>query len=201
MEYQLRNWLYFTWLSGDIPAEQHIHTLDKALWLMGDVPPVRCYGTGGRQKRTGEQYGMTYDHFATVFEWANGVKCFSHCRQMNGCWPENECHVFGTQGRADILSNYLKNFAGEWRYDGPEPSMYDVEHQHLFKSIREGTPINNGQYMCDSTLMAIMAREASYTGQEIEWEAMRDDPTALGPATLEWGDYDPGPVPVPGGAA
>ncbi len=198
MEYQLRNWLYFNWLSGDIPAEQHIHTLDKALWLMGDEPPVRCYGTGGRQKRTDAMYGTTYDHFATVFEWENGVKCFSHCRQMNNCWNENECHVFGTSGTAHILKNVVENGDGPWRYRDSAPSMYDVEHEHLFKSIRNDAPINNGDYMCKSTMMALMAREASYTGREITWDEMWNDETVLGPDKLEWGDYNPGPVPVPG---
>ena len=198
MEYQLRNWLYFTWLSGDLIAEQHIHTLDKALWLMGDQAPLRCYGTGGRQKRTGEQYGMTYDHFTTVFEWPEDVKCFSHCRQMSGCWPENECHVFGTRGVAHILKNVIDSPDGQWRYQGKSPSMYDVEHQHLFRSIRNDDPINNGDYMCKSTMMAIMGREASYTGKEIQWDEMWNDETTLGPDQLTWGDHDAGPVPVPG---
>lgn len=200
IEYQLRNWLYFAWLSGDIPAEQHIHTLDKALWVMGDTPPVRCWGTGGRQKRTDAIYGNTYDHFATVFEWENGVKCFSHCRQMNNCFNENECHVYGTTGKAGILRNEIEAPGKNWRYSEKGPGMYDVEHIELFRSIREGKPINNGDYMCKSTLMAIMAREASYTGKEIEWEKMWNDETVLGPTEiqLESGDYDAGPVPVPG---
>jgi predicted dehydrogenase len=200
VEYQMRNWLYFAWLSGDITAEQHIHTLDKALWLMNDEPPIRCYGTGGRQKRTDKMYGTTYDHFATVFEWENGVKCFSHCRQMNGCWSENECHVFGTKGTAHILKHVVDSNEGQWRYKGNSPSMYDVEHVHLFRSIRDDKPINNGDYMCKSTMMAIMAREASYTGQEIEWNSMWNDEKVLGPEKLAFGPYDPGPVPVPGQA-
>ncbi len=200
VEYQMRNWLYFAWLSGDITAEQHIHTLDKALWLMNDEPPVRCYGTGGRQKRTDKMYGTTFDHFASVFEWENGVKCFSHCRQMTGCWSENECHVIGTKGNARILKNIVDSNDGQWRYKGQSPSMYDVEHQHLFRSIRENKPINNGDYMCKSTMMAIMARQACYTGQEIEWNKMWNDGTILGPDKLAFGSYDPGPVPVPGQA-
>jgi predicted dehydrogenase len=200
IEYQLRNWLYFAWLSGDIPAEQHIHTLDKALWVMGDKPPARCWGTGGRQKRTDAMYGNTYDHFATVFEWENGVKCFSHCRQMNNCFNENECHVYGTTGKARILRNEIEAPGKNWRYSEKKPSMYDVEHVALFKSIREGKPINNGEYMCNSTMMAIMAREASYTGKAFEWEQMWNDEKVLGPSEmqLESGDFDPGPVPVPG---
>ena len=77
MEYQVRNWLYFTWLSGDHIVEQHIHSLDKAAWVMKDEPPVSAVGSGGRQVRTGEQWGNIYDHFAVVYEYANGMKLFS----------------------------------------------------------------------------------------------------------------------------
>lgn len=198
IEYQMRNWLYFPWLSGDLIAEQHIHTLDKALWLMDDEPPVRCYGTGGRQKRTDPMYGIQFDHFATVYEWANGLKAFSHCRQMSNCWSENECHVFGTKGTAHMLRNIIENDEGRWRYRGKKPSMYDVEHKYLFESIRNNEPINNGDYMCKSTMMATMGRVASYTGKEIKWDEFWDDNEVMGPDTLAFGDYDPGPVPVPG---
>lgn len=199
MEYQMRNWLYFNWLSGDLIAEQHIHTLDKCLWLMGDEAPVRCYGLGGRQKRIDSKYGNTYDHFATVYEWANGVKAFSHCRQMSGCWSENECNVFGTEGTAHILGHKVKGEM-DWRYSDRKRSMYDVEHDELFKSIRDGKPINNGDYMCKSTLMALMGRQASYTGQQILWEEFLNDDNLVGPAPEDWkwGDYDAGPVPIPG---
>lgn len=200
MEYQMRNWLYFNWLSGDLIAEQHIHTLDKCLWLMGDEAPVRCYGLGGRQKRIDSKYGNTYDHFATVYEWANGIKAFSHCRQMSGCWSENECNVFGTKGNAHILKHVVDGEM-EWRYTDRKRSMYDVEHDQLFKSIRNGEPINNGDYMCKSTMMALMGREASYTGQEILWEEYLTDDALVGPAPEEWkwDDYDAGPVAIPGG--
>jgi predicted dehydrogenase len=197
MEYQMRNWLYFNWLSGDLIAEQHIHTLDKCLWLMGDEPPVRCYGTGGRQKRTASRYGNTYDHFATVYEWANGIKAFSHCRQMSGCWSENECHVIGTQGTAHILAHRIDG-PYPWRFSDRKRSMYDVEHDELFRSIREGKPINNGDYMCKATLMALMGRQASYTGQEMQWEDYWNDDNVLGPESWAWGDYAAAEVPVPG---
>ena len=85
MEYQVRNWLYFTWLSGDHINEQHIHSLDKAAWVMHDEPPAAAIGVGGRQVRTSEIYGNIYDHFSIVYEYPNGTKVFSSCRQMAGC--------------------------------------------------------------------------------------------------------------------
>src|SRR5688500_17711699 len=104
MEYQIRNWLYYTWLSGDHNVEQHIHSLDKALWLMGDQPPVSCFGLGGRQVRTSSDYGHIYDHFAVCYEWANGVKTFAFTRQMKDCPNDVEDYVIGTKGRAKLVA-------------------------------------------------------------------------------------------------
>ena len=83
MEYQLRNWLYYTWLSGDHIVEQHVHNLDVVNWAMGG-PPVRVVGVGGRQARTQPEYGHIYDHFGLDFEYANGVHMMSMCRQQPG---------------------------------------------------------------------------------------------------------------------
>jgi predicted dehydrogenase len=198
MEYQLRNWLYFTWLSGDHIVEQHIHSLDKALWLNGDQPPASCYGMGGRQVRTQEEFGNIYDHFACCFEWPSGVRAHSYTRQMAGCYSETEDYVVGTRGRAQILKKEIQGADGQWRYRGPEPNMYDVEHEHLFAAIRSGTPINNGSYMCDSTLMAIMGRQACYTGQRITWDEIASSNERLGPTHYEWGDVGVAAVAQPG---
>ncbi len=199
MEYQCRNWLYFNWLSGDLITEQHIHTIDKGLWLMGDEAPEFCYGLGGRQKRIGEQWGNVFDHMTTVFEWANGVKMVSMCRQMNECFSENECYVTGTTGTAQMLRNIVINEDGEWRRRGRKPSMYDVEHQHLFEAIRgERDTINNGEYMCKSTLAALMGRQANYTGQKIVFSEYWNDEQTLGPDEYDWNDNVPNDIAVPG---
>ncbi len=199
MEYQCRNWLYFNWLSGDLITEQHIHTIDKGLWLMDDEPPIACYGMGGRQKRINEQWGNVYDHFATIYEWEYGTKMYSFCRQMNGCFSENECHVLGHSGSADILKNEIVKAYGTWRREGRKPSMYDVEHEELFKAIRGEIPtINNGDYMCKSTLASLMGRDASYTGKRITWEEAWNDETKLGPDSYDWSDYQADPIAIPG---
>lgn len=195
MEYQLRNWLYYTWLSGDHIAEQHIHSLDKAMWLMGDKPPMTCYGTGGRLVRTNKKWGNVYDHFSSVFEWENGAKVFSHCRQMAGCFNDVDDYIVGTKGNAQVLKFKIN---GEKVFTGKKPSMYDVEHQELFNSIRNGEPINNGEYMVNSTLLSIMGREACYTGKKLKWDEFIKSEEKLGPKTYEWGDYEPLPVRKPG---
>jgi predicted dehydrogenase len=201
MEYQIRNWLYFTWLSGDHIVEQFIHSLDKSMWLMNDEPPVRCFGLGGRQVRTDEMWGHIYDHFAVCYEWANGVKSFAYTRQMASCDNEVEDYVLGTKGRAKVLAHEIEG-ANAWKYPTEQkrknPSMYDIEHIELFASIRAGQPINNGVYMSQSTLMAIMGREACYTGRTITWEQMLNSEVKLGPESYQWGDGPKTTVAMPG---
>lgn len=197
MEYQMRNWLYFTWLSGDHIVEQHIHSLDKALWLNDDVPPVSATGLGGRQVRTDDKWGNIYDHFAVCYEWANGVKAYSYTRQMTGCTNDVEDYVLGTKGSAKVLKNTIEGETS-WKYKGDKPSMYDVEHKELFAGIRSGNIINNGEYMCYSTLLAIMGREACYTGKTITWEDAMKSEQNLTPEAYEWGPIAVPAVAVPG---
>jgi predicted dehydrogenase len=190
MEYQIRNWLYYTWLSGDHNVEQHIHSLDKALWLMGDKPPVAAVGMGGRQVRTGSQWGNIYDHHAVVYEWPNERRVFSLTRQMEKCYPQTEDIVLGTKGHAQVIKHEITAGGETWRYRGEKPSMYDVEHVELFKSIKEGNPINNGQYMSYSTMLAIMGRMATYTGQRITWEEAINSKLDLTPKSYDWGPVE-----------
>jgi len=197
MHNQVLNWLYYRWLSGDHYVEQFIHSLDKALWLHNDVPPVRCYGTGGRQVRTQPEYGDIYDHFSVVYEWADGTRCHATTRQMAGCFNETEDFVFGTKGTARVLANEIKGETN-WKFEGKKPSMYLLEHVALMKAIRDGKPINNGEYMCKSTLMAIMGREAAYSGQVIKWEDALSSELKLGPDRPNWGPAPEVEVPMPG---
>ena len=197
MENQLRNWLYYRWLSGDHIVEQFIHSLDKSLWLHDDEPPKFAYGLGGRQVRTGEEYGDVYDHFSVVYEWENGTRTFAHTRQMAGCMTETEDYVYGTKGTAKVLANQITG-PNAWKLEGDKPSMYDEEHRELFAAIRDGRTINNGKYMCYSTLMAIMGREACYSGAKIEWDKLMNSPLDLSPKSYEFGDAPAVEVPMPG---
>jgi predicted dehydrogenase len=198
MEYQVRNWLYFTWLSGDHIAEQHIHSLDKLLWAMKDEPPVRCTSSGGRTVRTEPIYGNVYDHFQTAFEWASGVKGFSSCRQWVNCAPDVSDHCFGTKGTAHIQTHQIEG-ENPWRHRGEDPDdMYQNEHDALFASIRKNAPLANGDYMCKATLMAIMARMSAYTGQTITWEQALASQEDLSPRAYEWGDLETAPIARPG---
>jgi predicted dehydrogenase len=203
MEFQLRNWNGFTWLSGDFNVEQHVHSLDKVAWAMRDQAPIKCTGVGGRQARTGAESGHVYDHFSVVYEYASGVKAFCTCRQMDGCANDVTDHIFGTKAVARTVDHLDVVSADKtlWKYrpsKGDNNDMYQAEHNELFASIRSGTPINNGDYMTKSTLMAIMGRISAYTGKVITWEQALASKEVLGPAKYEWGPLPTPPVAVPG---
>jgi myo-inositol 2-dehydrogenase / D-chiro-inositol 1-dehydrogenase len=192
MEWQVRNWLYFTWLSGDFNVEQHCHSLDKMAWVMRNQYPVRCYGTGGRQVRTGPEFGHIYDHMAVTYEFENGIKCFAMCRQQAGTANDVSDYVFGTQGTA-VLSH--SRAAQGFRVTGQnawaaaaaqrDDDMYQREHNELFAGIRSGNPVFDGEWMAKSSLMAIMGRMACYTGRVIEWRQALESRQDLMPARLE----------------
>jgi len=189
MEYQLRNWYFFTWLSGDHNVEQHVHSLDKASWAMGDKPPVRAWGLGGRQIKNEPKYGNIYDHHAVVYEYESGTRVYAYTRQMPGCWNSTEDYFFGTKGTCNVLNKYrVQDRQGEttWRYDGPKCNMYDEEHKALFTAIRSGNPINNGHYMATSTMLAIIGRMVTYTGQAITWEQAMNSQETLAPSEYSW---------------
>ncbi|MFQ5505312.1 MAG: Gfo/Idh/MocA family protein [Planctomycetota bacterium] len=197
MEWQIRNWTYFTWLAGDIIVEQHIHSLDKVAWAMQDVYPVRAYGNGGRQTRTDPRFGNVWDHFAICYEFEGGVKAFCSCRQNDGCDSNVSDHVMGTKGVCDVFRHRT---IGEtaWRYEGPKENMYQNEHDELFASIRSGKPIHNGDYMCKSTLMAIMGRMAGYTGKVVTWDQVMSSKEDLTPPSYDFGPIATPPVAKPG---
>jgi len=197
MEYQMRNWLYYTWLSGDHIIEQAVHSLDKTAWLLGDVSPLKAVGMGGRQQRTDKKYGHIFDHHTVFYEYPDNVKVYFSCRQQDNTTTHTDELVLGTKGQARVLANQVRG-KKKWRYRGPKPSMYRLEHQALFKSIHDSQPINNGHYMCNSTLIGIMGRMCTYTGQELTWEQVNQSTERLGPEVYEWGDLPEPPVAIPG---
>ena len=189
MEYQLRNWYPFTWLSGDHNVEQHVHSLDKSSWTLHDEPPLKAWGSGGRQVRSADAIGNIFDHHCVCYEYANGIRVYSHCRRQAGCSNDVSDHILGTKGRCDIIKNRIE---GEkpWRYEGPKCNMYDLEHEALFSSIRNGTPVDNGAYMSQSTMWAILGRMVTYTGKTITWEQAMASKEDLSPKRYAW-DAEP----------
>ncbi|HSV74586.1 MAG TPA: Gfo/Idh/MocA family oxidoreductase [Chthonomonadales bacterium] len=195
MEYQVRNWLYYTWLSGDHIVEQHMHNIDVANWVLR-AHPVRCLGMGGRQTRTGPEYGHVFDHFAVDFEYPNGVRILSMCRQQDGTDSNVSERFAGTTGDTNAAGHI--GGPNAWNFSGPNPDPYTQELTHLVASIRAGNPLNEGRQVAESTLAAIMGRMSAYTGKVVSWEQALNSQESLVPATFEFGAMPTPPVAMPG---
>ncbi|HEX7861887.1 MAG TPA: Gfo/Idh/MocA family oxidoreductase [Verrucomicrobiae bacterium] len=200
VEWQLRNWYNFVWLSGDGLVEQAVHAVDWMCWAFKDVPPLKAVAVGGRQIPA--HGGNIYDHIEVNYEFADGARGFLGQRQIAGCANDNSATMYGTKGMARELG-----FAGmpwikgekNWRYSGPRPNMYQVEHDDLFASIRAGNPINDGVKLANSSMTAIMGRMAAYTGAEITWEEALNSNESLVPEKIEWDmDLPVAPIAMPG---
>ncbi len=185
---KMRNWLYYNYLSGDHIVEQAIHSIDMGSWAIGDAKPISATGTGGRQSRIGDEYGNIFDHFGIVYEYDNGVKSFHFSRQQKDCSNSYGVEVMGDKGQAIIdciRGKHTITGAENWRYKGESNDMYQQEHNELFASIRNGKPMNDGEWMAQSTMLGIMGRMVAYTGQTITYEQALNSTEKLGPDTLD----------------
>jgi len=199
LEWQMRHWYNFVWLSGDGLVEQAVHSVDKISWGMKDQPPLKAVAVGGRQ--TPNHQGNIYDHIFVAYEYPDDVRAFLGQRQSTNCFSENADYLMGTEGFGKIPSwqNPVIRAKENWRYRGPKTDMYQQEHDELFASIRSGKPMNDGQWMAQSTLMGLMARMAAYTGQEVTWEEMMNSKEQLVPQNLDWKmKLEIAPMAVPG---
>ena len=189
LQYQLRNWLYYTWLSGDIIVEQAVHSVDKMSWAFKDVPPVKCTAIGGRQQRIEPEFGNVYDHFSIMYEFPGGARGFIFARQQGGCSNENSDYIMGANGTGQVSGfkplhvletadgkrwHYEKNGSADGTAPGEKNLMYVQEHKELIESIRAGKPVNMGEQLAHSSRLAIMARMSAYTGRTIEWDDVVD---------------------------
>ncbi|MBX7259529.1 MAG: Gfo/Idh/MocA family oxidoreductase [Candidatus Hydrogenedentes bacterium] len=196
MEWQLRNWNYFTWLSGDHIVEQHVHNIDVMNWVLKSHP-IKAMGMGGRQQRTGPEFGHIYDHFAVEFEYPNGVRVTSMCRQNAGTYHRVNEWVVGTKGTSDPAGQI--NAKKKYKFEGKPANPYVQEHADLIASIRAGKPLNEGRAIAESTMAAIIGRLAAYTGQEVTWQwAMEESKLDLSPARLELGELPDCAIAIPG---
>ena len=202
VEWQIRNWLYFTWLSGDHITEQHVHNLDVVNWALSggsEEPghPLRAVGLGGRQVRTAPDFGNIYDHHAVEFEYPNDVHVHSFCRQIPNCENNVSEQVVGTKGAwTSVGQRFTGANRGRVRAEGINP--YVQEHKDLVASLREGKPLNELKTVAYSTLTAIMGRMATYTGKAVEWEQALNSQNETMPKDLAFGPMPIPPVAMPG---
>lgn len=196
MEWMLRNWLYFTWTSGDHIVEQHVHNLDVINWAIG-AHPVKATAMGGRQVRTGAEYGNIFDHFAVEYEYPGGVTMTSMCRQIDGCASRVDELVTGSSGVAKFGAGVIEG-AQPFRFTGDDVNPYVEEHKHLIEAIRGGPYLNEARNVAESTLTAIMGRISAYTGQEVTWDKVLNAKLDLSPASYSMGPVEVPAVAVPG---
>jgi predicted dehydrogenase len=196
MEWHCRNWLYFSWTSGDHIVEQHVHNLDVVNWALGALPK-NVIAMGGRQVRVAPEYGNIFDHFAVEFEYPGGVRVASYCRQTKGCAERIEEKIIGTKGVAFGYGEIQG--AKPWKFEGDEINPYVQEHTDLIASIRAGKPLNEGRQVAESTMCAIVGRMSAYTGRAISWDwAMNSSQLDLTPKNMVFGPNPVDPPAVPG---
>jgi len=199
MEWQVRRWLFFTWLSGDFIAEQHIHNLDIINWALNSHP-VKCMGIGGRQVRTGPEYGNVFDHFSVEYEYPNGVRIVYMGNQIDGVSVRCDQRFVGTKGSAYMdFANAIIEGEKPFKYDGPLPDPCIQQHADQIAAIRKGERLNEGRRIAESTLTAIMGRMSAYTGRALKWDwVMNASELDLSPPGYEFGDLPVRPVAIPG---
>lgn len=212
MQFQVSNWYYFVWLSGDHIVEQHVHDLDVMNWMMKDAHPVEAQGMGGRQVRTPEwaeaqgmgrsAVGEIFDHHAVEFSYPDGTKMYSFCRHQPGTWQSFSEHAHGTQGRAAIEGHGASQLwlgdkkVQEWRR---EKDGHQVEMDDLFAALNAGQDYNEGAWAANSSMTAILGRMATYSGQVVRWDDATESQLDLSPQVLAW-DAQPQPKPLPDGS-
>lgn len=186
LEYQLRNWYYFNWICGDHILEQHIHNIDVANWMIG-THPITAQGMGGRQVRTGKEYGEIFDHHFVEFVYPEGQVISSQCRHQRGCMNRVEEVFQGTKGSLKLDSNnvgVIKGLDGKvlFEYESKDDvNPYQQEHNELFASVKNGSyDHNDTPHGIEATMTAILGRMATYTGNVVTWgEALRSDLTLV----------------------
>jgi predicted dehydrogenase len=209
MEYQMRNWYYFNWICGDHIVEQHIHNMDVGNWIRGDIHPTEAQGMGGRQVRTGKEYGQIFDHHFVEFTYADGTKMYSQCRHIDGCADEVREHAHGSKGTLDIddsAGSLVTTAEGKWKSKAKKVDNHHQEHHDMFAALRRGEIYNECDYGAKSTFTAILGRMATYSGKIVRWDEALRDGEDLSPASYDFAATPPVvpdangyyPVPMPG---
>lgn len=202
IEWQIRWWYNFSWLSGDSLLEQAVHNADKIMWVKKDQPPQSAVGVGGRSVPANG--GNIYDHFSVVYAWDDGYRAFLANRQNTGCFNATTDTIMGTEGTLLIQGNGAARIEGpdgkvRWQTQGEAKDMYQVEHDVLFASIRAGKPRNTDFNLASSSMLAMLGRDVAYSGQQIAWDQLLKSTVKLVPQTMQWtGTFDPGGLPQPG---
>jgi len=201
MQYQVRNWYYFNWLSGDQIVEQHVHTLDAVNWMMRDAHPTEAQGMGGRQVRIGKDYGEIYDHFSVEYTYPDGAKMFSFSRHIPQCWNSTDRFAHGTKGYVQFAragSDVCVDGQAPIKIPADKIDSHQTEHDHLFAALLKGQTYNEADYGAAASLTAILGRMACYSGKVVTWDEAANSNVDLSPPAYAW-DAIPQPHAGPDG--
>jgi myo-inositol 2-dehydrogenase/D-chiro-inositol 1-dehydrogenase len=198
-DYHFHNWFHVDWLCGDHIVEQHVHNLDRCNWIM-QAHPVKAYGMGGRQYHT-DRGGNIYDHFTVEFEYENGIRMTSMCRQIKGTDAKIGEEIVGTKGFGSLVGRnaYITGENAKIFREHPEQHEGHLqEHIDFIAALRRGEIVNDTRFLCESTLTAIMGRESAYTGKHVTWDEILNSDLQLTPPDIAAWDGSIRPVPKPG---
>lgn len=202
LEYQIRRWNFFTWLSGDHIVEQAVHEIDVANWMKRDEPPLKANGLGGRQVRVGCGNGQIFDHHFVEYVYADGSRHYAQAKQQPGGWSHVSDNLHGTKGMVTVgsgpygMGGPADYSSGADRADRKQTgvSPYLQEHQDLVDAIRKGTPLNDGYHGAKSSMTAVLGRMVTYSGDEITWEQATQSTLELAPGLEQFTSDSPAPV-------
>jgi len=206
MEWNLKTWYHFRWLSGDDVVQSMVHPLDCALWAVKDAAPLGAYALGGRSSMFDAKYGDVFDHAAFCYEFPGGVRCYGFNRTQHDCHGGHGTYLVGSKGRCHLYNGVIEG-ENAWKYDGPRIGGHQNEQNVMFASLRKGEPINDGFRMGQSTMAAILGQMAVYDGRRLTYDQVAKSSFAYPPegeisfdttppvALGEDGRY---PVPTPG---
>lgn len=210
MEFQMRNWQQFRWLSGDHIAEQHVHNLDVVNWFVSGDPtmggnPVSAQGHGARTNESpaiGEIYNQHYIEYQYGPEY-NNVVMDSQCRQIPGCWRRVGEDIIGSEGRMDPGKGIITDHKGnvKWQYRKPRTGYKnpkDAEHERLWDAVLNDKPLNNAYYAAKSSFTAVLGRLATYSGQLVNFDEAAKSNFSLMPQDFAF-DADPPVLPKDNG--
>ncbi len=191
-EYQFSNWYHFCWLSGDDVTQSLVHNLDRVSWILKEEMPRSAFGLAGRSSSFGEVYGDMFDHHTAVYEYESGARVYALCRTQNGCYNNGTDIIMGTKGTCYLGPCRIEGETN-WRFEGPGNNPYDEEQRALIESVRRGEPINSGQYMANSTMVAVLGQLACYSGKQLTWQEAAQADFQFGPPPEESSFQTPPP--------